>query len=346
MSTTKATEIASFPPNYLLENIVVRRDGSIIITAYNQRELYYLANPDLGPVKPRLIYTFENYPTGIVEGEPDVFYISTVTIMRGKDENGPCRLYKLDMRKFNSEKFPIPELALTFPPEARGLNGSCALSRSVFLLADSWASKIWRVDIPKDGEGTPSVRSWLSHEMMELSADPRKVDVPGVNGVKYHSRRHQLYFTTTSQTIFACINVNPDTLEPIGNPVEVTKRWMWADDFIIDEIADVAYVTTHRQNSIEQIDLETGAQRTSIGRPVMPNLLLGPTSGAWTHVPEDHGRRAYFLTDGGHMNPHEGVFRDAKVLCIKFPGPRRSMNLMGVPCLFFGMVKSVFSRIF
>ncbi|CRG89208.1 hypothetical protein PISL3812_06244 [Talaromyces islandicus] len=343
MNTTKATEIVSFPPNYLLENLVVRHDGSIILTAYNQRELYYLTNPDLGPVMPRLIYTFEHYPTGIVEGQPDVFYISTITIMRGRDEKGPSRLYKLDMRKFNkSAKIPIPELVLTFPPEARGLNGSCALSPSVLLLADSWASQIWRVDIPQDEQLPPTVGSWHKHGMMDRSADPRKVDVPGVNGIKYHPRLHRVYFTTTSQTIFAGIKVDPDTLDPIGDPVEVTDRWMWADDFIIDEIADVAYVTTHRQNSIERINLKTGAQRTCIGRPVMPDLLLGPTSGAWTQNPEDYGRRAYFLTDGGHMNPHEGVFRNAKVLRVEFSEPRYSMSLMGILYQCFQMVKSVF----
>ncbi|QKX61761.1 uncharacterized protein TRUGW13939_08917 [Talaromyces rugulosus] len=346
MEETKATEIASFPPNYLLENIVVRHDGSIIITAYNQRELYYLTNPDLGPVKPRLIHTFEHYPTGIVEGQPDVFYISTITIMRDKDEKGPCRLYKLDMRKFKSDKSPIPELFLTFPAEARGLNGSCALSRSVFLLADSWSSQIWRVDIPEEGKGggPPSVRSWHKHDMMDRSTDPRKADVPGVNGIKYHSGTHHVYFTTTSQTIFASIKVNPDTLESIGDPVEVTDRWMWADDFIIDEIANVAYVTTHRQNSIEQIDLKTGAQRTCIGTPVRPDLLLGPTCGAWTQNPEDHGRRAYFLTEGGHMNPYEGVFRNAKVLRVEFSDAgRSSTGLIGTLYQWFQMAKSVFN---
>jgi hypothetical protein len=34
---------------------------------------------------------------------------------------------------------------------------------------------------------------------------------------------------------------------------------MWGDDLIIDEDADFAYVSTHRQNTIERIALESGA---------------------------------------------------------------------------------------
>ncbi|KAH8703714.1 hypothetical protein BGW36DRAFT_355122 [Talaromyces proteolyticus] len=317
MEQTTATEIATFPPRYLLENIVVRHDGSIIITAYNQRELYYLPNPGQSEVKPRLMYTFKDYPTGIVEATPDVFYISTVSIMRGKLEGNPARLYKLDMRNFTGD-LPEPVLALTFPPEALGLNGSCALSPSVLLLADSWAGLIWRVDVPEIDSTPPSVQVWYKHDMMGRGKNPRTIDVPGINGVKYHSRLYQVYFTNTAQTIFGRVQVDPATLGPLGDPVEVTDRWMWADDFIIDERANVAYVTTHRQNSIEKIHLKTGVRQNCIGNPLTLKLL-GPTAGAWSHQSKDYGRVAYFLTDGGHMNPYEGVFRDAKVLRVEFP---------------------------
>jgi hypothetical protein len=63
--------------------------------------------------------------------------------------------------------------------------------------------------------------------MLAHSRDPQKHDVPGVNGIKFSSREMRLYFTTTTQTIFGRIQVDPETLDPVGDPKDVTRRWMW-----------------------------------------------------------------------------------------------------------------------
>ncbi|GKT96872.1 hypothetical protein Ct61P_14722 [Colletotrichum tofieldiae] len=150
------------------------------------------------------------------------------------------------------------------------------------------------------------------------SSDPAKSDVPGVNGLKYDEKTHTLYFTTTSQLIFGRIRVDPDTLQPIGEPEVVTDRWMQVDDFILDVEANVAYVATHRQNLIERVDLSTGVNDTVAGNPLDMNMI-GPTSGAWNRGCGKEGRVAYFVTDGGIKNPVDGIVREAKVLQLSFP---------------------------
>jgi hypothetical protein len=42
VSQAKLTRIATFPKNYFLENLVVRSDNSILITALNHKELWYV----------------------------------------------------------------------------------------------------------------------------------------------------------------------------------------------------------------------------------------------------------------------------------------------------------------
>jgi hypothetical protein len=127
-----------------------------------------------------------------------------------------------------------------------------------------------------------------------------------------------LYLTTTAQTIFCRIQVDPETLDPAGDPKDVTKRWMWGDDLIIDEDAGLAYVATHRQNTIERITLESGVRQNVAGEPL--NLdMIGPTAGAWGRDTGDAGRVAYFSTDGGIKNPLSGVVRESKVLRVEFP---------------------------
>ena len=93
-----------------------------------------------------------------------------------------------------------------------------------------------------------------------------------------------------------------------------------ADDFCIDEDAGVAYVTTDRENTIDRVPLEpnSGARRSVAGQP-FAELLLGPSSAAWSRVPGEYGRVAYFTTDGGQTAPTpDKIVRSAKILRVEF----------------------------
>ncbi|KAH7408840.1 hypothetical protein BKA64DRAFT_571470 [Cadophora sp. MPI-SDFR-AT-0126] len=309
--------VASFPPFTFLENIIVRHDGSILVTAVNPRCLFYLPpwTSFSGELMPQTICTFEEPAMGIVELETDIFYISTSSII---PPTGPSTLWKLDMRTFSlSNVFPKPVSVLEFPPETGVLNGSAVLSPTVLLCADSVADCIWRVDVPKDGTA-PSTRIWMKHCMLAHSNDPKLHDSPGVNGIKFNTKDGYLYFTTTAQTLFGRIRVDLQSLDPVGDPEEVAKRGMMADDLIVDEEASFAYVTTHRQNTIERISLNDGARVNCVGEPFHVNMI-GPTAGAWGRGPNEAGKVAYFSTDGGIKNPHDGVVKHSKVLRISFP---------------------------
>src|SRR5262249_23084946 len=75
------TTVATFPKNYFLEHLAVRSDNSVLVTVLNHNELWYLpASNDEQPVEPQLLLTFPHPAMGIVEVEPDVFYISVSDI--------------------------------------------------------------------------------------------------------------------------------------------------------------------------------------------------------------------------------------------------------------------------
>jgi hypothetical protein len=157
----------------------------------------------------------------------------------------------------------------------------------------------------------------MEHEMLAHRQDPKKHDVPGVNGLKYNSKTRSVYFTTTAQTIFGRIQVDPDNFDPVGDLEEVTDRWMWADDLIIDDEGRFAYVTTHRQNKIERVCLRTGARSCIAGNPIHLDLI-GPTAGSWSRGPGEPRKVAYFSTDGGIKTPLDGVVRESKILRVQF----------------------------
>jgi hypothetical protein len=153
----------------------------------------------------------------------------------------------------------------------------------------------------------------------------KKPEQPGVNGIRYAARTGYLYYTSTSQQLMMRVPVDPVTFEPAGLPEFVAGGRFW-DHFILDADAGIAYVTTHRENTIDRVIMEADGNRTGFvvaaGNP-FTETLVGPSSGAWRCGAQDYGRVAYFTTDGGTAEPPNGLLRTAKLLRVTFPSAAR-----------------------
>jgi hypothetical protein len=305
----KLVTVAQFPEQFFLENIAVRRDGSILVTVLNRKELGCVPAPkgDL-PVEPVLVHTFD-YPTmGIVETEPDIFYVCTF---------GIATLVRIDMRHWTPGAPVNATTVLTFDQSGAVLNGCCLIAPRVILIADSVGGLIWRVDLSDDGLAA-STRVWLRHDSMAWDPDNPLNPQPGVNGVRFAERTSFLYYTSTIPKLFMRVAVDPVTGEPAGEPEFVAGGTM-ADDFCIDEDAGVAYVTTHRENTIDLVPLRRNASRVCVAGEPFTEELIGPSSAAWGRGAHDYGRVAYVTTDGGTTAPPpDGKVRPAKVLRVEF----------------------------
>jgi hypothetical protein len=313
---TTLTTVATFPKNYFLENLVVRSDNSILVTALNHKELWYVppSNGD-SPVEPLLLFTFSQLAMGIVEASPDVFYISTSDIYTWHESY----LHRLDLRRWVPGMAVAPEAVLRFPEPARGLNGSCVVDPGVILIADCFSSSIWRVDL-NTTDGKPTARVWLKHDSMGYFPGQMKPEQPGVNGVKYAPKLNYLYYTATAKKLFMRVKTDPNTFNPIGEPEFVGGGRMF-DDFWIDQDAKFAYLTTHRQNTIDRFSLEPGqntGMRCSVAGDPFTEELIGPSAGSWGRAPGEYGRVAYCTTDGGTASPPEGGPQPAKLMKIEF----------------------------
>ena len=313
------TTIASFPEHFFLENLAVRADGSILVTVLNRKQLWYVPAPDGDqPVTPTLVHTFDHFAMGIVETEPDIFYVSTVN---------QATLERFDMRGWVPGAPVRPTRVLTFDQPA-GLNGACLIAPRVILLADSLTGLIWRVDIADDGlSATASV--WLQHPTMAADPDSGFTSPigpqPGINGIRYAARKNAVYYTSSAQKVFMRVSVDPAAHTPVGEP-HVVAYGITADDFCLDENAAVAYLTTHTANTIVRVPIHAGADAaaTSVvaGDP-FTEQLVGPSSAAWARGPADYGRIAYVTTDGGHTaieyhRPgNDGIIRPAQVVRVQ-----------------------------
>lgn len=321
MPSAQLTPVAEFPEHYFLENLAVRADNSVLVTAMNQKELWYLPPPppDLDDVRVEstLLHSFPQPATAIAETEPDLFYVATSDIYTTHESF----LNRVDLRGWKPDEPVHAEEVLRFDDRARALNGGCMIAPTVMLIADSVAGLIWQVDLA--AEGGPAADVWLKHPSMDL--DPHstfKPPQPGINGIRYAARTRFVYYTCTAQKLFMRVLVDPATAAAVGEPEQVGGGTM-SDDFVIDEDAALAYVTTHRENTIDRVRLDgpPDQPRVSIAGSPVDELLLGPSSAAWGRGPGEYGRTAYVTTDGGTTAPlPDGTVRTAKILRIDLAG--------------------------
>jgi hypothetical protein len=150
----------------------------------------------------------------------------------------------------------------------------------------------------------------MAHVKDELPPPPQ----PGVNGLRYSAKTGFAYYTTTGRRLFMRVRVDPSTFEAVGEPERVAGGGMY-DDFCIDDRRDLAYVTVHRENRIDSIPLSPDATARPLAGAPLNEMLLGPSSAAWSRALGEAGQVAYVTTDGGQTAPApDGVVRNAKVL--------------------------------
>jgi hypothetical protein len=312
----KLSTVATFPKGYFLENLAVRADDSLLVTALQSKELWYV--PPAIPseqVEPSLLFTFDQSPMSLVEPEADVFYLCTSDGYKTHASS----LFRIDLRDWKLGATIKPELILSFPAPVRALNGSCLIGPKTILIADCFASLIWRVDLSDRGH-SGAVSVWLKHYSMLYHPGEMKPEQPGINGVRFAQKISYVYYTATVLKLFMRVRVDRETLAPLGAPEYVGGGRMM-DDFCIDETKGIAYVTTHRENTIDLMSLEPGGNevRNSIAGDPFDEELVGPSSGAWGRDPAENGRIAFFTTDGGTTAlPPDGVLRTAKILRVEF----------------------------
>ena len=316
----KLTPVAYFPKKYFLENLAIRGDNSVLVTVANQSELWYV--PPVhgsGPVEPICIHKFADVPCGIVETAPDVFYLVSGNFYTTHE----AYLHHLDLRGWTPGQPIKLATVFQFPDTAKGLNGACLIAPRIMLVADSFASLIWRVDLPAEEGGQPTARVWLAHESMGYYPGELKPEQPGANGVRYAAKTHHLYYTATAKKLFLRVPVDPSTHEPAGEP-ELVVAGRMGDDFCLDEEAGVIYLTTHRQNTIDRVSMDPGKNSgftQSVAGDPFTEQLIGPSSGAWGRGPgEGPGKIAYFLTDGGTASPPPDGPHPATLIRVEFPG--------------------------
>ena len=320
LAAPRITTVAEFPKETMLENLLVRADGSVLLVASPQRQLWYVpAQTGTLPVEPMLLHTFgdKQLAQSMVEAAPDIFYVFTY---------GEATMQRFDLRGWKPGE-PVTVTKVLDFEEPAGPNGSCLVAPGVMLLADCVGGTIIRIDLSPGGMEARA-RVWLKHESMAPGGghppvkfnEDQEVPFPGINGLRYGPKTGHAYYATSSLGLFMRVAVDPVTLDPAGEPEQIAEIEN-VDDLCVDEIRGVAYIARHPDHIIERAPLEPGASvpEPAAGDP-FTDALIGPTSIDWGRGAGNYGRTAYAPTDGGVIKlAEDGVLRPARLVRIDFP---------------------------
>ncbi|OGM51294.1 hypothetical protein ABOM_000187 [Aspergillus bombycis] len=262
-------DVYQFPNGTWLENIAVRSNGNVLVTAYNLAQLWEI-NPFNGTDShhAHLIHQFENPGTitGITEIDRDVF----VTIASNS-------LWKVDLSMTEPIVDPID---ITIP--AGTLNGIAALNDSSLVISDSSLGLIWRVDIQ---QGTYDILIRDNTTATSTALGPTL----GVNGIRVLGS-HVYYVNSPQRSLYRVgLDASGNT---VGQP-ETIAQGVLADDFAVTSSG--AYLAGLTDNIITNVSHNGKTHVVAGGRN--STAVMTATSAAVGRTKYD--ANVLYITTGG-----------------------------------------------
>jgi sugar lactone lactonase YvrE len=223
--------VASWPSGTWLENLIWDNQGNLYITDVIHKTIfkYSLASNSVSEFS-----KIEGHPLGLAIDDDGAIYVSGLKIAPGQPGSMDSNvIYKID-KQGNSSLF-------LEAPKARGLNGLTYFSPGVFLICDSWAGVIWKLDVKKR-----TITEWAKHPLLAT-----KTPAPGANGIKLY--KNFAFVSNSSQASIVKIAFDPD-----GNSsdIQVYKENACRDDFCISENGNI--YAAGRSKNVVYLVKETG----------------------------------------------------------------------------------------
>ena len=254
-----AATIATYPPGTTLENIVIAPGGDLFVTAINSGTIYQVAPSGASRV-------FGQAPA------------STLGISRDLDgtivaAGGGSSFYRFDSGGAAS--------VVTQVPGAQMLNGVTLFSAGTFLIADSRAGTIWRVNL-----ATGAAEAWSTDSALAIA--PGSTRMVGANGVKLFGG--SVYVSNTSSSSVLRIPILSDGS---AGQAEVYATGLQLDDFAFAADGSL-FGATQFGNSV--VRLSPGGARTTIA--TSDDGLLGDAALAFGRTAADD-QDIYIVNNGG-----------------------------------------------
>ncbi|MCJ1330452.1 hypothetical protein MMC10_007136 [Thelotrema lepadinum] len=300
-------------PGPWLGSIVARPCGSLLVTDLINPSLYQF-DPFANPVEPQLVTNFSGASglAGITETKPDVYEVVAAKWNPLTQTAFPntTALWRVD---FSSSTVPTVSLTANLS-QIPMLNGLTYLHEPTVLGSDSTTGAIWSIDTQ-----TGYANVLITDPLMLPTPLNNRSSQLGVNGIKLHSEASgslYLYFTNTALSIFAKIQIDPQTGEALSKAVEIaaaldSQQGVDYDDFALSEhegccCSATAYLCNSRGNAVSKLRLDDVADQHFIAGSNDSTLVEEPSSATFGRTDGDR-HVLYVSTAGGWGNPINGT---------------------------------------
>ena len=289
--------IYEFPNNTWVENLVVRPNGSLLLTIITTPDLYLL-DPFSPTPKPELVHRFSSnlWLCGITETSLSTYYVlaANATYKDLSPTPGSNHLYRIHFS--HPKAAPQISLAATIPQPVF-LNSLITLNPTTLLASDSTTGAVWALN-PLTGTSRIVIRDPLMAP--NTTVLPVKL---GINGIKLY-RNHTLYFTNSEQALLATIPINPLDGTATGPARKLASALNGGlfDDFALDGHGN-AFVASPVANAIVEVRRD-GTARIIAGRKNSTEIAE-PTAAQFGRTSSD-ADVLYVTTAGGLAAPVNG----------------------------------------
>ena len=270
-----------FPNGTAAENLVVREDGSILMTMiYPSAELYYFPSAYSTPV---LLYDFSGSVAayGITEYAPDVFAVCTGTFSRsGIITNATATVWKVDLAKIRIQEdgtitSPAHISILADLTDVGFIKGAATLDTDTVLAADSVSGVVFAID-------TQSGNYYVVLEDPALAPNATGAVRLGVNGINIVN--DTLYYTNTNKRSVGKVQLNVDGTA--AGPYTTIASKVLVDDLEVDRLTGAIYITSLVANEFTYVSpdgevsvLAGSLNSTDVPGPTAIRFAKGPGCG-------------------------------------------------------------------
>ncbi|KAK9357644.1 hypothetical protein V1504DRAFT_471881 [Lipomyces starkeyi] len=311
--------VHQFPNETWVENLYIRSNGDILATVLSSSDLYLIDPFEDSGSNAVLLHSFPGSVglAGITEIKPDVYAViaGNWSDVIFATTPGSYSVWEVDLSCYNNKKGKyngVEVKKIADMPQAGFLNGMIPLGpeKEVVLISDAYLGVIWKLD-------TKTAKYEVILDEPEMKDAPNPVAVLGVNGIKL--RQGFLYFTCSTQEIFARVAINADGTKKAGTKVEILATGIFGDDFILDRDGN-AWIAADPVNTLYRVTPD-GKVTIVIGSPDGGRgVVAGITAARFGETQKD--RDILYLTSNGGIPSliNEGAIVGGKIMAVDTKG--------------------------
>ncbi|KAJ9137781.1 hypothetical protein NKR19_g8081 [Coniochaeta hoffmannii] len=310
--------VHQFPNGTWLENVLVRSNGDLLVTALiPTAALYRVSGPSNYSPSVTLVHNFTSVQglLGISETKPDVFVVLGGNFTSpGAQVNGTFSAWEVDMshgsHKHSSKSPAIVKLITAIPPAAF-LNGLETLPKNptIVLISDSALGVVWRLDTL-----TGHFNKALNFPEMKVAWNHNATLAIGINGIRILN--DILYWTNSFQQTIYRVKIDKNGSVAPGAGLEKVvniKEAHFLDDFAVGTDGTI-WACENVGNRLFAVRPD-GSYKTVAGG-VNQTTIAGDTAAAIGAGNHDQST-LYIVTSGALALPVNGTYTEGgKVVAI------------------------------